>query len=105
MDACEENLLRRMLDWPILWRWAANYILENVTDHVESAECLICLVKLRKLKFQHTPTIDARRQTFCSKCGILLSEWRRNPKCAGRSIKQTSPPPPPPFVVIPLNWN
>jgi hypothetical protein len=105
VDERKEKILRRVLGWPVVWRWAANYIFNNVVDHVETEECLLCLARLRRLTFTHLPTIDYRRKTFCKKCGLPMSVWERKPKCTGkRNYVPPGPPPTPPVVIIPLNW-
>jgi hypothetical protein len=99
------KLLRRALDWPLVWRAAASYLSKQ--EHTANPEtCDACAGRDRYRKFVHKPKLDMRRQVVCAKCGVPLDMWSRNKKCGG--LKAYVPPAPPKQrgpVVFPLNWD
>jgi|SRR5208282_2033305 len=96
-----KDLLRRMLNWPLLWRFAVNAA--ETLDHEPDASCLKCAARLRKLKFTHTPVMNTARQMVCIRCGLPMSDWLNNRHCSGKPPVVKAAPKPI-VVAFPVNW-
>lgn len=98
------TLVRRMLSFPLLWRVAA--AAAQLIPHVAvDADCLACAGKARRALRRHEPTMSVKRQFYCRKCGLSLSEWGRKPKCSNKrpaAVALTPSDSRP--IVFPLNW-
>ena len=98
-----QQLLRRMLSWPVLWQAASSAIIKHI-EHADSGDCLLCAAKLRALKYAHTPMLDSDRQVFCRKCGLTLNRWNIVPLCSNKrppippAVKSSSP------IAVRINW-
>jgi len=88
-----ESLLRAMLRWPLVWRLAC-VIIRKRYEHVDSADCILCVALARPTKFNHSFMMGQRREGFCGKCGLPLSAWLRKRKCPGKRppAKPEAPP-------------
>ena len=79
------KLAIRMLNWPILWRWAANWL--SWCEHdATAAACPPCAAQARRLQEKHLPVCSFNRLMVCSKCGLSSTYWQRWPRCAGKPL-------------------
>lgn len=98
-----QQLLRRMLSWPVLWQ-AASYAIIKHIEHVNSSDCLVCAAKERAKKFMHTPALSLDRLVYCRKCGQPLSKWISIPLCSNErppiliAVKSSRP------IAVRINW-
>ena len=75
----------KMLKWPVLWRWAANWLSWHAHDEY-AAVCPPCAVLARRQQEHHIPRCNAYRLMICEKCGLSSTYWQRWPRCAGKPL-------------------
>ncbi len=75
----------KMLRWPVLWRWAANWLSWREHDGT-SGTCPRCAGFARRQQEMHDFRIGFSRVPYCSKCGLAHVYWKRWPKCAGKPL-------------------
>ncbi len=101
-----DRLLRRMLKLPLLWRLAYRLIIDNAKHDEDKGLCLVCAAADRRARDKHVATMGITRQLYCKKCGLLLNDWTKKPRCTGKPLlpyvekKEMSP-----IRVIPMNWD
>lgn len=74
----------RMLRWPLLWRWAANWL--SWCEHDDTATCPPCAALARHQQEKHEVRIGFSRMPYCGKCGLGSVYWKRWPRCAGKPL-------------------
>ena len=75
----------KMLKWPVLWRWAANWLSWREHD-AGAATCPPCAAVARRRQTKHDPRVGFSRVPYCSKCGLAAAYWQRWPNCKGRPL-------------------
>lgn len=98
------NILRRALQWPLVWRLVVSFT--KGLPHVEgnNATCLVCLAKARVRRDVHVMALSHQRIAHCKKCGLPNSVWRRSPKCRGFRLGVIEQAAQPAYRIMPLNW-
>ena len=97
------KLLRRALNWPMVWSFAAHRLCS--LEHTANEEtCDSCAGAKRFKKYAHKGTLNVRRQYICDVCGLPVHQWKRKPRCTGckpyaPTVERQRGP-----IVFPLNW-
>ena len=95
--------LRRLLGWPLIWRWAADRIIGTV-PHSDGV-CLHCDAQNKRFSEIHLWQMNTQRQMFCKKCGLPVTEWQSRPRCKGEGPKPpVEQPNRPDVIVFPVAW-
>ena len=77
-----ERWLRKMLSWPVLWRWACKKV--EALEHTRDPNCLSCAGKARRLLFTHSAVLGLSGDVICKKCGLPLKMWLTQRRCSGK---------------------
>lgn len=99
-----ESAIRRLLDVPIVWKWAVQFALHNF-DHEASASCIVCAAKARGLKVVHRPFMCVNGNVVCKVCNMPVDKWAKDIVCSGKRAPYTPAPEPKPEIrIIPTDW-